>query len=388
MAFPLSPRARGLKPPLHGLQRAIRRGFSATGPVPPSWRGGALPARALSSARPWEVAPPSMAALKKNGLAAGPAPSMAQGPSTVCCTRTKGIPAFSRGRCPRTPAIPGFCALFVRSPRRAGGLLALCALRLRRAQGFGRFAPRCAPLPPSSLRAVARLPPPALALGGRGWVPSRPCRPLPAGASAAPCGGGWVAPFVRCRLLWGCSVAPFASSVVRSARAGFAPWSGCALGVSFRPSSRAFSGFVAVVRFSSPAAAARFSRSWGARLAPSVRLIVEAGGGPRARGTAKYKPNRAASALFPAVDAPLQVQHPLAIPEPGLYGGFQPRALCLHPPGAGRQERHIRRRTGQGINKVGKHQIKARLTSNVPRDVLMMYEPGSKQHLQRPKYGG
>lgn len=111
--------------------------------------------------------------------------------------RTKRIPVFSRGRCPRTPAIPGFCALFVRSPRLAGGLLALCALRLRRAQGFGRFAPRFAPLPPSSLRAVARLPPPALALGGRGWVPSRPCRPLPAGASAAPCGGGWVAPFGR-----------------------------------------------------------------------------------------------------------------------------------------------------------------------------------------------
>jgi hypothetical protein len=72
---------------LNGLSVAYRGQFvggsPATGPVPPFWCGGALPARALPSARPWEVAPPSMAALKKkNGLASGPAPSLAQGPST------------------------------------------------------------------------------------------------------------------------------------------------------------------------------------------------------------------------------------------------------------------------------------------------------------------
>lgn len=68
----------------------------------------------------------------------------------------------------------------------------------------------------------------------------------------------------------GCAVSlpvvPAASSVVRSARFAFAPWAGCALGVSFRPSSRALSGFVAVVRFSCPVAAGRFAASWGRRL--------------------------------------------------------------------------------------------------------------------------
>jgi len=67
---------------------------------------------------------------------------------------------------------------------------------------------------------------------------------------------------------------PLVSSVVRSARCGFAPWSGAALGVSFRPSRRAFSGFVAVVRFSSPVAAARFALSWGRRLPPVCRGCV------------------------------------------------------------------------------------------------------------------
>jgi hypothetical protein len=68
--------------------------------------------------------------------------------------------------------------------------------------------------------------------------------------------------------------APLPSSVVRSARASFAPWAGSALGVSFRPSRRAFSGFVAVVRFSSAAAAGRFSGSWGRRLVPFVRFCA------------------------------------------------------------------------------------------------------------------
>ena len=210
-----------------------------------------------------------MAALKRNGLAR-PGAIHGAGAEHGRRTPTKRIPAFSRGRGPRTPAIPGCCALFVRSPRRAGGLLALCALRLRRAQGFGRFAPRCAPLPPASLRAVARLPPPALALGGRGWVPSRPCRPLPAGASAAP-GGGGLGGLGFAGAFWGCLVAAFASvpsasCVLASARCCLAPWAGSALGVSFRPSSRALSGSVAVVRFASPAGAGAFARSWSRRL--------------------------------------------------------------------------------------------------------------------------
>ncbi|HPE73058.1 MAG TPA: hypothetical protein PK018_12965 [Candidatus Competibacter sp.] len=65
------------------------------------------------------------------------------------------------------------------------------------------------------------------------------------------------------------SLFPAASSVVRSARAAFAPWAGGALGVSFRLSSRSLSGFVAVVRFSSAAAAGCFACSWGRRLPPA-----------------------------------------------------------------------------------------------------------------------
>jgi len=59
---------------------------------------------------------------------------------------------------------------------------------------------------------------------------------------------------------------PSASAVLRSARFGLAPWAGSALGVSFRPSSVALSGSVAVCRFASPAAAAAFARSWARRL--------------------------------------------------------------------------------------------------------------------------
>ena len=92
------------------------------------------------------------------------------------------------------------------------------------------------------------------------------------------CGGGLVALFVRCWPLWGCAVSllsvPVASSVVRSARFALAPWAGCALGVSFRPSARAVSGFVAVVRFSSAVAAGRFAASWGRRLPPVCRGCV------------------------------------------------------------------------------------------------------------------
>lgn len=68
--------------------------------------------------------------------------------------------------------------------------------------------------------------------------------------------------------------APSPSSVVLSARCAFAPWAGSALGVSFRPSSHSFTGVVAVVRFSSPAAAGLFSRSWSRRLAPAVSFCT------------------------------------------------------------------------------------------------------------------
>jgi len=92
--------------------------------------------------------------------------------------------------------------------------------------------------------------------------------------SAGPVLGGF-------RVFVGCPVAassfafaPVPSSVVLSARCAFAPWAGAALGVSFRPSVRSFSGFVAVVRFASPAAAARFSRSWARRLVPAVSFCA------------------------------------------------------------------------------------------------------------------
>ena len=90
--------------------------------------------------------------------------------------------------------------------------------------------------------------------------------------------------FLSGSLFWGCPVsvsAPAPSSVVRSARAWFAPWSGAALGVSFRPSRLAWSGFVAVVRFSSFPAAACFSRSWGPRCGAgfcAVRSVPAAAG--------------------------------------------------------------------------------------------------------------
>ena len=49
--------------------------------------------------------------------------------------------------------------------------------------------------------------------------------------------------------------------------AGFmSGFSRCPLGLSFRRSRRSLSGFVAVARFSSFAAASRFARSWGRRL--------------------------------------------------------------------------------------------------------------------------
>ncbi|MCC9001095.1 MAG: hypothetical protein LM549_00485, partial [Candidatus Competibacter sp.] len=59
---------------------------------------------------------------------------------------------------------------------------------------------------------------------------------------------------------------PVVSVALRSARCRVAPWGGSALGLSFRRSRRSLSGFVAVARFSSFAAASRFAWSWGRRL--------------------------------------------------------------------------------------------------------------------------
>jgi hypothetical protein len=68
--------------------------------------------------------------------------------------------------------------------RRRGSSVALC--------GPCFLDPRGPALPPSSLRALRARPLRPWRWGGGGWVPSRPCRPLPAGASAAPGGGGRV----------------------------------------------------------------------------------------------------------------------------------------------------------------------------------------------------
>ena len=54
--------------------------------------------------------------------------------------------------------------------------------------------------------------------------------------------------------------------VLSSARCAVAPWAGCCVSVRVRPSRRSLSGWVAVVRFSSPAAANRFAALWGSRL--------------------------------------------------------------------------------------------------------------------------
>ncbi len=62
--------------------------------------------------------------------------------------------------------------------------------------------------------------------------------------------------------------------VLRSARCAVAPWAGSALGLSLRASARSLSGWVAVVRFSSSAAAGRFAASWGRRLPAGCRGCV------------------------------------------------------------------------------------------------------------------
>lgn len=120
------------------------------------------------------------------------------------------------------------------------------------------------------------LAPSALPPGGWVGVPSRPCGPLPAGLPPLQRRWGGRLSLVS-GFLWGCAVValsrvsgfvPVVSVALRSARCRVAPWAGAALGFSFRRSRRSLSGFVAVVRFSSFAAASRFSLSWGRRLPP------------------------------------------------------------------------------------------------------------------------
>lgn len=78
--------------------------------------------------------------------------------------------------------------------------------------------------------------------------------------------------FRRLSSLLAAGSAPAPVSVVRSARAGFAPWASYCAGVSFRPSARSFSRFVAVVRFTTAAAAYSFARSWGDRFEVGARV--------------------------------------------------------------------------------------------------------------------
>ena len=125
------------------------------------------------------------------------------GLATFLGKRTKRLPVFYRGRCPRTPAIPGFCARFVRSRPRSGGLLRLCPLLRAGARRRGLSCPRLAAgrvraprsaLPPSSRRAL-RARPPGAGLGGWGvgWslrVPlARSRRALPPLPAAVVWGG-------------------------------------------------------------------------------------------------------------------------------------------------------------------------------------------------------
>ena len=96
--------------------------------------------------------------------------------------------------------------------------------------------------------------------------------------------GGWFPPLVAGAVprwvfwLWGCVVSalsrcvgfvPVVSVALRSARCRVAPWGGSALGLSFRRSRRSLSGFVAVARFSSFAAASRGRGVGGCPPAPA-----------------------------------------------------------------------------------------------------------------------
>ena len=169
-----------------------------------SLRSGALPARTLSAERPGAIpapAPPPFA------------PSLAWRPCRSCSLALAISPALGRGAWVRA------CARAASSPQ--GGARYPCA----------RLAVGRIPAPASALRrrpgpCPGAVPPPALALGGRGWVPSRPCRPLPAGAAAAPCGGGLGGSWVRWCFL-GVSCGRFLVRSFRFRRAAFrAVWLG------------------------------------------------------------------------------------------------------------------------------------------------------------------
>ncbi len=64
-----------------------------------------------------------------------------------------------------------------------------------------------------------------------------------------------------------------AARIVLSARCHFAPWHGAALGVSFRTSHHSWTGMVAVSRFNSKEAAARFATVWAQRTAPGYCAV-------------------------------------------------------------------------------------------------------------------
>ncbi len=67
---------------------------------------------------------------------------------------------------------------------------------------------------------------------------------------------------------------PSVRFVLRSASSPLASWCGLALAISVRPSRVALGGWVAVVRFSSSAAARRFALLWAARLPAVYRGCV------------------------------------------------------------------------------------------------------------------
>ena len=153
---------------------------------------------------------------------AAPAPSLARGPGTVSGTQRKknpwlkAIPAGLRG-VPALASLPVVFATLTFFPRVGPwGFVRLC--RSLRAGTRVRYA-ASRPCARPRFRPCA-LAPSALPAGGVG-VPSRPCRPLPAGASAAPAAVGWAAPVGR-RVALGVCCGFFAGFVSVSGRF---PWS-------------------------------------------------------------------------------------------------------------------------------------------------------------------
>ena len=81
---------------------------------------------------------------------------------------------FVGGAAPEPPpSLAVVLAALASFPRRRAGGYCACALRSRRAQGYGRYAPRFAPLRPPSLRALRARP---LGASARGvWLDRAPC---------------------------------------------------------------------------------------------------------------------------------------------------------------------------------------------------------------------